>query len=191
MYVRSSGAMRPQDRYDSLIQYYAQKYGLDWCRIKRQIEAESSFNPAAVSPAGARGLAQWMPASWREWDDEDGIPALDDPHNPEEAIEAMCKYMAFLYGRFGEIPEPDERYRFALASYNAGRGNINKALALAREACGQPASYAAWEAAGRPSGEWQQWDFASRFLSRVTGRHAQETIAYVRRIMGESSTADS
>src|SRR5690606_33216544 len=58
------------------------------------------FNPAAVSPAGARGLAQWMPASWREWDDEDGIPALDDPHNPEEAIEAMCKYMAFLYGRF-------------------------------------------------------------------------------------------
>lgn len=176
--------MRPEDRYDSLIRFYAARYGLDWQRIKRQIEVESNFDPKAVSPTGARGLAQWMPASWREWDDDDGIPALDDPHNPEEAIEALCKFMAFLYGRFPEIPDPHERYRFALAAYNTGRSNINRCLALARAACGQPASLAAWEAAGRPPGSWQTWEFASRFLPRVTGRHAQETIEYVRRIMG-------
>ncbi|HEY8414888.1 MAG TPA: transglycosylase SLT domain-containing protein [Thermaerobacter sp.] len=176
--------MRPEDRYDSLIRFYAARYGLDWQRIKRQIEVESNFDPKAVSPTGARGLAQWMPARWREWDDDDGIPALDDPHNPEEAIEALCKFMAFLYGRFPEIPDPHERYRFALAAYNTGRSNINRCLALARAACGQPASLAAWKAAGRPPGSWQTWEFASRFLPRVTGRHAQETIEYVRRIMG-------
>jgi len=175
--------VKAEDRYDSLIQFYAERYGVDWRRIKSQIRAESNFNPAAVSPAGAQGLAQWMPESWRQWDDNDGIPALDDPHNPEEAIEAMCKYMAFLYSRFPEIPDPDERYCMALASYNAGRANINRMLSEARRACGHPHSYAEWEAAGRPPGSWQTWAFASRFLSLVTGEHARETINYVRTIM--------
>jgi len=88
------------------------------------------------------------------------------------------------YGRFPEIPDPNERYRFALAAYNTGRNNSSRCLALARAACGQPASLAAWEAAGRPPGPWQTWEFASQFLPRVSGRQAQETIAYVQRVTG-------
>lgn len=176
--------MRPQDRYDSLIQYYAGLNGLDWRRIKRQIEVESAFNPAAVSPRGAKGLMQFMPEVWREHDDFDNIPALDDPFNPEENIAAGCRYMAHLYRCFSEIPDPDERYRFALAAFNTGRAKVNRCLAMAREACGQPGSYPDWVAAGRPPGPWQTWAFTSRFLPRVTGKHAQETLRYVQRIMG-------
>lgn len=175
--------VRPQDRYDSLIQYYAGLYGLDWRRIKRQIEVESSFNPAAVSPRGAKGLMQFMPDTWREQDDVDGIPALDDPFNAEENIAAGCKYMRFLYDRFPEIPDPTERYKFALAAYNAGRANINRCLAIAREATGAPASFAEWERAGRRPGPWQEWEFAARFLPLVTGSNAAETINYVRKVM--------
>src|SRR5690554_3200837 len=141
--------MRPEDRYDSLLRYYAEQHGVPWRLLKRQMLAESAANPAAVSRAGARGLMQFMPAAWQEWDAPDGVPALDDPHNPEAAIAAAARYMAALYERFPEIPDNAERWRFALAAYNAGRANINRMLALAREACGQPASYADWVRAGQ------------------------------------------
>lgn len=169
--------MQPQDRYDSLIQYYAENHGLDPRLIKRQIEAESSFNPRAVSPAGAMGLMQFMPATWEEWG-EGG-----DPFNPEESIKAGCRYMRYLYDRFPEIPDPDERYRFALAAYNAGIGNINKCLARAREMFGAPASFAEWERQGRRPGPWQEWELASRSLGLVTGPKSIETINYVEKIL--------
>lgn len=168
--------MRPQDRYDSLIRYYAETYGLDWRRVKAQVEAESGFNPRAVSPVGAKGLMQFMDATWKEWGE-------GDPFNAEESIKAGCRYMRYLYDRFPEIPDPDERYRFALAAYNAGIGNINKCLAVARDAWGHPASYEEWRKAGSPPGPWQTWGYASRFLSLVTGKHAVETINYVNRIL--------
>src|SRR5690606_5332479 len=123
--------VKAADRYDSLLQYYAYRNGLDWRLIKRQIEVESSFRPDAVSPAGAIGLAQFMPATWAEW----GKGRRD---NPEASIEACCRYMVHLLGRFPEIPDATERYKFALAAYNAGIGNINQTLSHAREACGHP-----------------------------------------------------
>ncbi|MDI3548110.1 MAG: hypothetical protein PWR10_1762 [Halanaerobiales bacterium] len=174
-----------KDRYNSLIKYYSDKYGLDWKLVKKQILAESDAVPTAVSPVGAKGLMQFMKPTWDQWDDKDNIPALDDPFNPEENIEAGCKYMAYLYSKYPEIPDKKERYKFALAAYNAGRGNINKMLAHARKATGLPFSYAEWDKAGKPSGEWQKWDFACRFLSVVTGKHSKETISYVKKIMGE------
>lgn len=169
--------MRADDRYDSLIRYFAEKMAVDWQLVKRLIRTESSFNPAAVSPVGAKGLCQFMDASWREWGKG------GDPFNPEHAIDACCRYLRFLYGRFPEIPDEIERRRFALASYNAGRGHINRCLAEARFACGQPGPYGDWVKAGRPTGPWQEWAFASRFLSIVTGEHARETLTYVEKIL--------
>src|SRR5690606_13572624 len=101
------------------------------------------------------------------------------------SIAAGCAYMAWLLTRFTEIPDERERYKFALAAYNAGRANINQALSYAREACGHPRSHAEWVRTGSPPGEWQTWSFTSRFLERVTGRHHRETLDYVRKIMGE------
>jgi soluble lytic murein transglycosylase-like protein len=123
------------DRYDSLIRYYASQNGFyndDWLRFKAQIKAESNFNPDAVSPVGARGLTQFMPLTWKEW--YDGTPGLQeivgmlrliDPRDPEDAIFAQVKYMKWLLGRFSE-PSESERWEKAFAAYNWGIGNVRK-----------------------------------------------------------------
>lgn len=161
--------MRQKDRYDSLIVYYAEQYGIHPSWIKAQIHAESAFDSSAQSPVGAKGLTQFMDPTWGEWGEGDVL-------NPEEAIKAQCRYMNHLYEKFGEV-KSDDQYLFALAAYNAGRGNINKALKLARESEG---------IASRPwppkPGLWQKWSVASTFLSKVTGKHHIETLHYVGKI---------
>lgn len=176
--------MKYVDRYDSLLQYYGDKYNLDWKILKKQMLTESSANPIAISPVRANGLMQFMPKTWKQYDDNDKIPVLDHPFNPEENIEAACKYMRHLYDCYTEIPENKERYKFALAAYNAGRGNINKMLAEARKTTGFPYSYREWVNSGKLTGPWQKWDVASRFLVLITGEHSKETINYVKKIMG-------
>ncbi|NMB46051.1 MAG: transglycosylase SLT domain-containing protein [Firmicutes bacterium] len=166
------------DQYDELIKRYAEAYDLDWELIKRQMLAESEANPRAVSSHGAKGLMQFMPAAWREWGE-------GDPFNPEASIKAGVAYMTFLLGRFAEIPDLRERHKFALASYNAGRTNINLCLEYARQATGAPGRFQDWVDAGKPPGPWQTWRVASQFLSMVTGRHAAITRQYVDQIMGE------
>lgn len=51
--------MEAQDRYDSLIKYYAEIYNVDWQLIKAQIKAESNFVPDAKSWCNAKGLSQF------------------------------------------------------------------------------------------------------------------------------------
>ena len=78
----------------------------------RQINQESGFNVKALSPAGARGIAQFMPDTAKQF----GI----DPYDPIQALDAGAKYMAQSLQRYkGD-------YRKALASYNAGVGNVDK-----------------------------------------------------------------
>lgn len=105
--------MNAQDRYDSLLQYYAQEHDLDWKLLKAQVRAESNFDPRAVSSAGAMGLAQFMPATWREIGE--GIP-----FNPEESIRAQAKYMKRL------LKFTNGELEWALASYNWGMGRVQK-----------------------------------------------------------------
>jgi hypothetical protein len=78
--------------------------------LAAQLLAESNFNPFAVSPAGAEGIAQFMP----------GIAAsygLDDPFDPVAAIDAQAHLMSDLIRQLGS-PE------LALAGYNAGPGAV-------------------------------------------------------------------
>jgi soluble lytic murein transglycosylase-like protein len=72
--------------------------------------AESGFNPRAVSPAGAQGIAQFMPATARSY-------GLRDPFDPVAAIDAQSHLMSDLLRRFRSIP-------LALAAYNAGPGAV-------------------------------------------------------------------
>lgn len=117
--------MKPEDRYDSLFQYYAELWGIpDWHLLKAQAAVESGFDPNAVSPVGAVGLAQFMPATWQEWWDRvygvRGLP-LGSRTNPERAIELQAAYMAELLSVFENI-EP------ALAAYNWGWGRVRRHL---------------------------------------------------------------
>ncbi|MGM0462142.1 MAG: membrane-bound lytic murein transglycosylase MltF [Fibrobacterota bacterium] len=110
--------------FDELIQKYAQKHDFDWRLIAAQIYQESMFDPRAESWAGARGLMQLMPATARQF-------ISGNLFNPEKNIYAGTQYMTRLINRFDRELSWNERFNFALASYNAGYGHVRDAQRLA------------------------------------------------------------
>ena len=101
------------NQFDSIIQNMSEKYKVPFNLVKNVINAESSFNPNAVSVHGALGLMQLMPktASWL---------GIKDPLNPVENIEGGVKYLSSLLQKYNGNPQ------LALAAYNAGPGNVDK-----------------------------------------------------------------
>ena len=83
--------------------------------LTRLLWQESSFRPTVVSPAGARGIAQFMPGTARE-------RGLDDPFDPEQAIPASAAFLAELTQQFGNIG-------LAAAAYNGGPNRVANWLA--------------------------------------------------------------
>lgn len=148
--------------YDRLIKRSAETYMpmIDWRLWKAQVQAESAFKAGAVSPVGAMGLSQIMPATFADIGRKAGIKG--NPFDPEVNLMAGSWYMATRRQVF-KAPRPDdERHNLAMAAYNAGAGNIIKAQALA----------------GNPL-EWQP---VADKLHLVTGKHSKETIDYVSKI---------
>jgi hypothetical protein len=93
----------------------------------RLIWQESRFNPAAVSRAGAQGVAQFMPATanWR---------GLSNPFDPLEAIVHSAKLLRDLRREFGNLG-------LAAAAYNAGSGRVRDWLAGRRALPGETSAY--------------------------------------------------
>lgn len=89
----------------------ANRYGVPAEIFLRQINAESGWQPNALSSAGAIGLGQLMPATAAEL----GV----DPNDPIQNLDGAARYMAQQYDRFGD-------WRLAAAAYNAGAGNVEK-----------------------------------------------------------------
>jgi len=166
--------MNAADRWDSLIQYWVEKVwsGMDWRLIKCQIHRESAFNPNAVSSCGAIGLMQIMPATGQYL----GVSRAG-LFEPETNLKAGITYLKQQYDHFPEIPEREERLKFALASYNGGRGYINRAIALAR----------------KEDASWQLWEGVKCYLKSdecaVSGKHPdhRQIIAYVDGIWNDYS----
>jgi hypothetical protein len=88
----------------------AARHDVSAALLAAQLMAESNFNPAAISPAGARGIAQFMPATAAAY-------GLDDPFDPAASVDAQARLMADLLSRFGSVA-------LALAAYNAGPGAV-------------------------------------------------------------------
>ncbi len=97
-------------RYAPLIVRAAQRWSVSAHLLAAQLYAESSFNPFARSPAGAEGIAQFMPGTA-------AAIGLTDPFDAGAAINAQAHLMRDLLGRFGSVP-------LALAAYNAGPGAV-------------------------------------------------------------------
>lgn len=76
----------------------------------RLIQQESDFDPKAVSPVGAQGVAQFMPETAQEW-------GLDDPFDPRQALSAAARFLHALHAQFGN-------WGLAAAAYNAGMNRI-------------------------------------------------------------------
>lgn len=130
-----------------------------WRQWKAQLISESNLDPRAVSPVGARGMAQFMPRTWVEVTRAMQLGAAS-PHDVSAAIEAGAYYMRQMRALWrGAV---DERMRWGQASYNAGGGNIKRAWRL----CDEPAT----------------WAETVPCLPDITGHHSAETIGYVKRI---------
>jgi len=111
--------------FRALARQKATKYGLLPDVFERQIEAESGFNPKAVSSAGARGIAQIMPSTAKGW----GV----NPDDPQAALEAAAKNMAGYVKTYGGMGTTDPTkvrgaYEKALQAYNAGPGSVGRYL---------------------------------------------------------------
>jgi murein DD-endopeptidase MepM/ murein hydrolase activator NlpD len=114
--------MAPLD-YREIARQKAAKYGLIPEVFERQIAAESGFNPAAVSSAGATGIAQIMPSTAKGW----GV----NPRDPVASLDAAAKNMAAYIKTYGGAGTSDPvkvrtAYEKALQAYNAGPGSVGK-----------------------------------------------------------------
>jgi soluble lytic murein transglycosylase-like protein len=104
----------PEEQLQPLIEQAAQKEGLEVDLLRAVAEQESGFRACAVSPKGAMGLMQLMPATA----DELGV---HDPFDPQENLQSGAHFLKQLLTRFGG------NAALALGAYNAGASRVEEA----------------------------------------------------------------
>jgi soluble lytic murein transglycosylase-like protein len=95
----------------------ASDYGLDARLVVALVATESSWNPAARSPAGARGLGQLMP--------ETAAGLGVDPTDPDANLDGTIRHLSGLLRRYRSLP-PQARFERSIAAYNAGAGAVDR-----------------------------------------------------------------
>ena len=133
--------------------------------LAAQVHQESAWRPEAVSRVGARGLAQFMPATARWWCQREGIDECL-PHNPTWALRALVGYDKWLYDRAPAHYTPRDRMWVALRGYNGGLGHWQREAASAGLA--QPSRTQVDAACGK---------------ARRAAVHCKENLGYPHRIL--------
>lgn len=92
--------------------------------IAAQIQTESSWNPRAVSPAGAEGLSQFLPSTWAHIGQDDDGSGVASPYDPGDAIMAQGRYDCEIVQQVRAAGISGDLTKLALAGYNAGPGAV-------------------------------------------------------------------
>lgn len=111
--------MAISEYYFPMFEEHLAKYNVP-IEIKYLAVIESALNPHAKSPVGASGLWQFMYPTGKQYNLEVNS-YVDERCDPLKATEAACQYLSSLYNIFGD-------WELVLASYNAGPGNVTKAI---------------------------------------------------------------
>ncbi|MFD2908539.1 transglycosylase SLT domain-containing protein [Flavobacterium ardleyense] len=111
--------MAISEYYFPMFEEHLAKYNIP-LEIKYLAIVESALNPRAKSRVGASGLWQFMYPTGKHFNLEVNS-YVDERHDPLKATEAACQYLSSLYKIFGD-------WSMVLASYNAGPGNVSKAI---------------------------------------------------------------
>lgn len=155
-------------KYDTHFSKYSKRFfgpAFNWHFFKAQAIAESNLNPLARSPAGALGIMQIMPKTFKEIS------------NMEKSISSRIKnarwniaagiYYDRMMWKIWKAKRPFlDRVNFMFASYNAGKGNILKAQKLAEKKGLNP----------------NLWQSIKKVLPKITGKRSRETISYIKKI---------
>ena len=133
--VFRSGPRASISPYDSLIRAHADSLGWDWHLLAAVIHQESRFHIEVRSKRGALGLMQMMPRTAAKY-------GVTDPLDPEMNIAAGTQLLGNLIKRYYNVGgDMTERYKYALAAYNAGIGRIDDCINLARYLGVDPSSW--------------------------------------------------
>ena len=155
-------------KYDMYFSKYSKRYfgpDFDWLYFKAQAVAESSLYADAKSKAGAVGVMQIMPRTFKEISKKN--PSIKGTRKqPRWNIAAGIYYNRTLWKAWSADRPFQDRINFMFASYNAGRGNILKAQRIAK----------------KQGLNLKQWQSIEQMLSKITGKQSKETIGYIRKI---------
>lgn len=154
--------------YDPIFRKYTKRYfgvATDWRWFKAQGMAESDLVPTARSRVGARGIMQLMPSTFAAIQSRRReFSRIDDPEWNIAAGIAHDRYLWKLWE--DRVHEPDERWEFMFASYNAGQGTIYRAQ---RAADSLRLNRACWKDIEQVAPGTPRWRYT-------------ETLGYVRKI---------
>lgn len=171
--VAAQGRQKGLAEYDDTFRKYSKRYfgpTFDWRLFKAQGITESNLDPAAKSRAGARGLMQLMPSTFRQIrSDNEDLRAIEDP---ELNIAAGIEYDRKLWLLWESDSVMAHRNEFMFGSYNAGRRTILRAQMFARRSKLDPTA----------------WDNIRTVAPRVPRWRHRETLEYIERIAAARAT---
>lgn len=122
--VGSAAARGAPMTYAQMFQAVGAQYDLDWRMLAAQAYIESSFDTLALSNAGAMGLMQVLPTTWREW-----APAVgaSDPFDSYSNVQVAAIYLDYLRTQLAQQGHPEKEWM--LVAYNWGLDRVNEFLA--------------------------------------------------------------
>lgn len=172
---RVIGQSTTRDPIDAHVAEAAQRFAIPAAWLRAVMHVESAGDRTAVSPKGAMGLMQIMPATWDDLSARHGLGT--DPFDPRDNILAGAAYLRELHDRYGSPG--------FLAAYNAGPGRYEASLngrplpaetlryvAILAPAIGAPGGV---EGVRLAAADRQAWRAAALFVSRTAGRGSDGT----------------